>query len=711
MMAGAALAVLAVFFAAPTHAADPAAPKPYGQPSTARGDWPLYFADPTGSRYSPLDQINASNFNKLEVAWRLKTDVFGARPEYKLEGTPLAINGTIYTTAGSRRDVVALDARTGELKWMYSLNEGARAINSPRQLSGRGVSYWTDGKGDERILYITTGFRLVALDAKTGAVIESFGDHGMIDMKVGAVTGVMGHPGEYKQIDLETGELGLHSTPTVADDVVIVGSSMKEGFQPTTQNNTKGLVRGWDVKTGKLLWTFHSVPLKGELGYDTWENNSADYNGNAGMWANATVDTELGNVYMPIEDPTNDIYGGARPGDNLFGDSIVCVDLHTGKLKWYYQMVHHPIWNMDATSPPMLADIVVNGKPVKALAVPSKQSFLYVLDRVTGKPVWPIPEMPVPQSEVPGEKTSKTQPFPTRPAPYARQEVKVEDLIDFTPELNAKALEVIKKFKNGPLFTPVALSKVDGPIKTMSINNGSGGTNWTGGAYDPETHTAFVPAINSGVVTRGLVEPPPGYSDVRYLEGAAGQPFIVMAGPGAGAGSDASGMTEDEARLAAIIAKAGAVKPTAPLPRRDVDGLPLLKPPYGTITAINLDTGDFRWQVPHGDTPDEVRNNPALKGLTIPKTGQAGNVGILVTKSLVISGDPQVSTAPGRARGAMLHAYDKMTGKEVGAIWMPAPQSGSPMTYAYQGQQYIIVAVSGGNYSGEYIAYRLPTGN
>ncbi|HEX2801480.1 MAG TPA: hypothetical protein VHN73_05410, partial [Phenylobacterium sp.] len=468
---------------------------------------------------------------------------------------------------------------------------------------------------------------------------------------------------------------------------------------------------GWDVKTGKLLWTFHAVPLKGEVGYDTWENGSADYNGNTGMWANATVDTELGNVYLPIEDPTNDIYGGARPGNNLFAASIVCVDLHTGKLKWYYQMVHHPIWNMDATSPPLLIDIEVKGKPIKAVAVPSKQSFLYVLDRVTGKPVWPIPEKRVPQSDVPGEKTSKTQPFPTRPAPYARQEVKVEDLTDFTPELNAKALEVLKKFKNGPLFTPVALSKVDGPIKTMSINNGSGGTNWTGGAYDPETHTVFVPAVNSGVVTRGLIEPPPGYSDARYVEGAAGQPFTVMAGPGAGAGSDASGMTEEEARLAAIIAKAGAVKPTAPLPRANVDGLPLLKPPYGTITAINLDTGDFRWQVPHGDTPDEIRNHPALKGLTIPKTGQTGNVGLLVTKGLVISGDPQLSTSPGRPRGAILHAYDKMTGAEVGRVWMPAPQTGSPMTYSYQGQQYIVVAVSGGNYSGEYIAYRLPSGN
>jgi quinoprotein glucose dehydrogenase len=519
----------------------------------------------------------------------------------------------------------------------------------------------------------------------------------------------MGHPGEYKQIDLETGELGLHSTPTLADDVVIVGSSMKEGYQPTTQNNTKGLVRGWDVKTGKLLWTFHNVPLKGEVGYDTWENNSADYNGNAGMWANATVDTELGNVYLPIEDPTSDVWGGARPGDNLFGNSIVCVDLHTGKLKWYYQLVHHPVWNMDVTSPPLLIDIVVKGKPVKAVAVPSKQSFLYVLDRVTGKPVWPFVEKPVPQSDVPGEKTSKTQPFPTRPAPYARQELHMEDLIDFTPELHAKALEVIKRFKVGPIFTPPVVSKLEGPIKTLELDT-SNGTNWTGGAFDPETHTVYVPASNASTSAHGLVDTPPGYSDLKYMEGEVGQPFRVMGGAGGGAASDAPAVTDEDRKLAELLARTGRDKPVGPPARSTVDGLPLVKPPYGTITAINMDTGDFRWQVPHGDTPDQVRNNPALKGLTIPKTGQIGNVGILVTKGLVISGDPQYSTSPGRRRGAILHAYDKMTGAEVGRVSMPAPQTGSPMTYTYQGQQYIIVAVSGGNYSGEYIAYRLPSG-
>ena len=680
-------------------------------PSTAKGDWPANLADLAGSRYSPQDQINASNFNKLEVAWRFKTDMLGARPEYKLEGTPLEVNGTIYSTAGSRRDAVALDAKTGELKWMYSLNEGARAANSPRQLSGRGLSYWTDGKGDERIILVTTGYRLVELNAKDGHPIESFGDHGIIDMKLGAVVGVMGHPGEYQQIDLTTGELGWQSAAAIADDVVIVGSSMKEGYQPVTQNNTKGLVRGWDVRTGKLLWTFHDVPMKGEFGYDSWKDNSADYNGNTGAWTGLTVDPELNSVYLPVEDPTLDTYGGARPGNDLFGDSLVCVDLHTGKMKWYYQLVHHPIWDYDISSPPMLVDAVVGGKPVKEVAVPTKQGFLYVFDRVTGKPIWPMVEKPVPQSDVPGEQTSKTQPFPSKPPAYSRQKLDPKtDLIDITPDLHAKAADLIKRFKVGPIFTPPVLSNVNGPLATLEYDS-SAGTNWTGGAFDPETHTVYVPAAPSAVSTHALVAPPPGFSDEKYLGGIAGQPFVVQGGAGAGSASDAPKQTPDDLRLAAILAKSGAAKPVGPPPTKTVDGLPLVKPPYGTITAINMDTGDFRWQIAHGDTPDEIKNNPALKGLTLPKTGQAGNVGILVTKTLVISGDPLSSTQPGHPRGAYLHAYDKLTGAELGKVWMPAPQSGSPMTYSYQGRQYIVVAVSGGNYSGEYIAYRLPTGN
>src|SRR6201996_1135618 len=467
-------------------------------PSTAKGDWPMYFADPSGSRYSPLDQINASNFNKLELAWHFKTDAMGAHPEYKLEGTPLEVNGTVYTTAGSRRAVVALDAKTGELKWVYSMNEGLRAAIAPRQLSGRGVSYWTDGKGDDRIIYVTTGYRLVELNAHTGQPVEGFGEKGVVDLKVGAYHGVIGQPGKYEQIDLVTGEIGLHSTPTVVDNVILVGSSFKEGSQPLEQNNTKGLTRAFDARTGKLIWTFHNIPQKGEFGYDSWKNNSADFNGNTGTWASMTVDRENGLVYVPIEDPTDDAYGGGRPGNDLFGDSIVCLDINTGKLKWYFQVTHHPIWDYDMSSPPLLADINVDGKPVKAVAVPSKQAFLYMFDRITGKPIWPIVEKPVMQSDVPGEKTSKTQPFPTKPAPYTRQSITDADLIDFTPELKKEAQDMIKKYyKMDPqMFGPAVVSNPTGgyPTAILDIGGLSGGTNWPGAGFDPETHVAFLPA-------------------------------------------------------------------------------------------------------------------------------------------------------------------------------------------------------------------------
>src|SRR5581483_985517 len=345
--------------------------------STSNGEWPHYTGDLAGTRYSPLDQINADNFNKLEVAWRFKTDNLGTRPEYKLEGTPLMVGGMLYATAGTRRSVVALKPETGELVWVHAEFEGQRAVNSPRQLSGRGLSYWTDGKGDDRILYVTTGYRLVALDARTGTRIPSFGKDGMVDLKVGVVHGTG------QQIDLEKGDAGLHSTPIVAGDVVIIGMAMKEGMTVVTHNNAKGQVRAFDIRTGKQLWAFHPIPRPGEFGNDTWLNNSWATNGNTGVWTQITVDNELGLVYLPVESPTSDFYGGHRPGNNLFGESLVCVDLKTGKRKWHFQVVHHPIWDYDLSSAPILADINVNGRAIRAVALPTKEAFLYVFDRVT----------------------------------------------------------------------------------------------------------------------------------------------------------------------------------------------------------------------------------------------------------------------------------------------------------------------------------------
>ena len=674
--------------------------------STRNGEWPHYTGDLAGTRYSPLDQINADNFNQLEVAWRFKTDNLGTRPEYKLEGTPIMVGGMLYTTAGTRRSVVALKPETGELVWVHAEFEGQRAVNSPRQLSGRGLSYWSDGRGDDRILYVTTGYRLIALDARTGNRIPGFGKDGMVDLKVGVVYGTG------QQIDLEKGDAGLHSTPIVVKDVVIIGMSMKEGMTVVTHNNVKGQVRAFDVRTGKQLWAFHAIPRPGEFGNDTWLNNSWARNGNTGVWTQITVDEELGLVYLPVESPTSDFYGGHRPGNNLFGESLVCVDLKTGKRKWHYQIVHHPIWNYDLSSAPILADINVNGRSIKAVALPTKEAFLYVFDRVTGEPVWPIEERPVPKGDVPGEWYSPTQPFPTRPPAYARQAVTVDDLIDFTPELRAQALKNIEVFRNGPMFNPPVVSKLGGPLAALTLGTINGGTNWPGAGYDPETHTVYAPASNSIVSTVGLIEPPEGFSDIKYVLGRAGEPFRVSEGPGFGSAAD---FPQEPRRRPAAATPAG---PGTSTPSGAgggggqgstlVQGLPLLKPPYGLLSAINLDKGEIKWQVPHGDTPDVVRNHPLLRGMNIPKTGQSGYAGLVVTKTLVIMGDPQVTTTTSHSRGAMLRAYDKATGKEVGAVYLPAQQSGSPMTYMLNGKQYIVVAVSGGAYSGEYIAFSLP---
>jgi quinoprotein glucose dehydrogenase len=690
-----------------------------GLPSTAKGDWPYYTADIKGSRYSPLDQINAANFNQLEVAWRFKTDNLGTRPEFKLEGTPLAVNGIIYATGGTRRSVVALDGKSGELMWVYSLREGQRAVNAPRQLSGRGLSYWTDGKGDDRVLFVTTGYRLVGLNAHTGQPIKTFGKDGIVDMKVGAVVG------KGEQIDLDTGEIGLHSTPTVTKDVVLVGSSMREGLTVKTHNNTKGLVRAWDVRTGKLLWTFNTIPRPGEFGNDTWEKESWAINGNTGVWSQITVDEEAGLVYLPVEDPTSDLYGGHRPGNNLFGDSLVCLDLKTGQRKWHFQIVHHPIWDYDMPAAPLLMDITVDGKPIKAVAQATKQGLLYVFDRISGKPVWPIEERPVPQTDVPGEKTSPTQPFPAKPPAYSRNGVLESDLVDFTPELKQQALESSKRYRLGPVFLPPLVSKPEGPLAAMTSGTLSGGVNWPGSAFDPETHRFITHACNACISPLGLVPPPKEFSDLDYVMGTAGSTFRPIVGGGEGTAADAPQRGAAPApppppppSTTAGGANTAAGRGGAAGGRGGqeggfgagtvIQGVPIVKPPYGVIVSINLDKGDIDWSVPHGDTPDAVRNSPALRGVNIPKTGQSGNVGVVVTKTLIVVGDPSVTTTAEHPRGAMLRAYNKQTGEQVGAVYMPAPQSGSPMTYMVDGRQYIIVSISGGNYSGEYLAFALP---
>ncbi len=642
--------------------------RPPEMPGAARGEWVSYASDARGTRYMPLDQIDASNFSKLEIAWRFSTHNLGPRPEFVLQGTPLMVGGKLYATGGggNRRAVVAIDARTGELLWKHGIDEGARADAAPRKLSGRGLSYWTDGRGDERILYVTIGYRLVALNAKTGQPIPSFGEDGIVDLKVGVMTHASGKP---EQIDLEKGEIGLHSAPTVVGNAIIIGSAFTEGLRYPSKSNTRGLARAFDVRTGKQLWKYDPFPKPGEPGFETWEEDSLSYVGNMGVWAQITADEQAGLVYLPVESPTQDIYGGNRPGANLYGESLVAVDLATGQRKWHFQFTHHPIWDLDIPAAPILADIVVDGKAIKAVAVPTKQSRLYVFDRITGVPVWPIVEKPVPQSTVPGEKTSPTQPFPTKPPAYARNYLAKDDVIDFTPELRAEALQLLERYSwHETLFAPPVVGDAKGILGSVQVGNTLGGTNWPGGGFDPESQVVFVHAANAGVSAYSVMHRP-DLGDGLYVSGVAGR-------------------------------QGGSAL--------NIQGLPIVKPPYGVLSAIDLKTGDLKWQVPHGETPDNIRNHKLLEGMTLPRTGQNGSQGLVVTKSLVIIGDRLVTSPPGRERGAMLRAYDKDTGKEVGEVLMPAAQTGSPMTYMLDGRQYIVVAVGGPGATAEYLAFALP---
>jgi quinoprotein glucose dehydrogenase len=638
--------------------------RPSAQADTS-GEWRSYGADLASTRYKPFDQINKDNFNNLEVAWRFKTDNLGPRPEFNFQSTPLMVGGWIYTTAGTRRAVVALDAATGEMKWMHSEDEGKRGEEAPRQLSGRGLAYWSDGRS-ARIIYVTPGYRMKALDAKTGAPITSFGKNGVVDLK----------QEDDQTMDLITGDIGLHAAPVIARDVIIVGAAHTEGSRPESRRNEKGYVRGFDVRTGKRLWIFHTIPEPGEYGSDTWEQDSESYTGNAGVWAQISVDEEAGTVFLPVEMPTGDYYGGHRPGAGLFGESLIAVDLKTGKRKWHYQFIQHGIWDWDLPCAPIIADVTIDGRMRKIVMQPTKQGWLYVFDRVTGEPIWPLEERKVEQSDVPMEKSWPTQRFVMKPPAFERQGVTIDDLIDYTPELRAQAVKLVSQFKIGPIFTPPVVSKWPGPLATLMLPDVTGGANWPGGSYDPETGTFYI-FTNTNIAAVGLIpgaQRPQKPSDMNYVRGQVVDP----------------------------------ANPKAPPLPTTVQGLPLVKPPYGRITAIDLHKGELLWQVAHGETPDNIRNHPALKGVTIPRTGRQGRIGTLVTKSLVIAGEGGVFTLPDGRRGAMLRAYDKRTGQDAGAIYMPAPQTGSPMTYMLNGRQYVVVAISGQNFPGELIAFRLP---
>ncbi|HEX7080950.1 MAG TPA: pyrroloquinoline quinone-dependent dehydrogenase [Gammaproteobacteria bacterium] len=611
----------------------------------AGAEWRVYGGNLASQRYSPLDLIHRGNVGDLRVAWRWHAGNFGPRPEQRNEATPLMIGGVLYTTAGITRNVVAIDAATGETLWLWRPNDGERFETAPRKTSGRGLAYWTDGRGNERLIVVTPGFYLVALDPDTGRPVPGFGENGVVDLMVG----VRGELDEHSSI-------GNSSPALVVGDVVIVGPAHAVAMRPPSKSNLKGDVRGYDVRTGKHLWTFHTIPAPGEPGFETWLEGSAEYTGNAGVWASMSADTELGLVYLPVEAPLSDRYGGERPGDNLYGNSLVCLDARTGEVVWHYQLIHHDIWDWDNPTAPILMDLTVDGREIKAVAQITKQAFVYTFDRVTGEPVWPIEERPVPQSDVPGERTSPTQPFPTKPPPFDRQGFTEDDLIDFTPELRAEALDGIRIFRTGPIFTPPSLSNAaDGTQGTLTLPSATGGANWEGGAFDPETNVLYVGSYTVPSVMALVAEP--DVSDVRYITGGAGElPWL--------------------------------------------DGLPIVKPPWGRITAIDMNAGEHLFVISNGPTPPEIANHPALAGLDLPPTGRATRAVTLVTKTLLF-------TAEGWGGSPVLRAHDKATGEVLAEIELPGAVGGLPMTYAIDGRQFIVMSVDGER-GAELVALALP---
>jgi quinoprotein glucose dehydrogenase len=687
----------------------------------AYGEWRYWGADAWSSRYSPLDQINASNFDSLQVAWQWNAGAFGKDEYYRT--TPLYANGRLFTVATTRRIALALDPATGETLWMYRLDEGIRWQKAPRQFAGRGLAYWTDGR-EERVILVTPGYHMASLDAKTGRPDPKFGKDGVVDLQDGlgyemvplavddsgpliisdAAPARRAKPGETWDpvrkvgadgtigLDPANGQIANSSPAIVVGDVIVVGNSSIHGYYPIRVRNIPGVIRGFDVRTGRQLWKFNLVPQPGEFGAETWKNGSkvgTEGVGKNDAWATYSADPELGLVYIPVGMPLMDEYGGHRPGDNLYGNSIVALDAKTGQRRWHFQMVHHDIWDYDTPMAPNLLDITVNGRRRKAIAQTTKQGWIYTFDRETGEPIWPIVETPVLQSDVPGEQTSPTQPIPTKPAPYSQQGLVEADLIDYTPAIKDTALKLAKLCRMGPYYIPPSANDGSSKLKCSWYAPGaSGGVNIDGGAtLDPETGMLYVASI-TGMSTTTLQKDP--CSEFRYssprdncgLIGALPPPpgYVPPAERGGG------------------FERRGAIG--------TIGGISIVKPKeFGGITAYDMNTGDKKWWIPNSGFLTQTSRDPLFAGVTLPKVGGRGQAQAITTKTLLIYGQGRSGGLPGQP--PTLFAVDKATGRQVGAVKIPSKTTAVPMTFLHQGKQYIVFA-TGAEENTALVALTLP---
>ncbi|PCI77589.1 MAG: pyrroloquinoline quinone-dependent dehydrogenase [SAR86 cluster bacterium] len=640
----------ALFFSAPLLV--------FAQDGNREGEWPSYAADSGSTKYTSLSQIDETNFAELEIAWRWKSidadlnlgelveggdDInFG-----RLQATPLMVDGVLYMLTALNQ-VAAMDAASGTMLWSHDPQVYLSGPSmSPLGFHHRGVAYWGDGE-QSRILLATNDGYITSLDADTGSVDENFAG-GRIDMTDGiprAQRDVMDWQGAQP--------VGSVSPPVVVGDTLVVQQITSN--RPHFKERPPTWIRGYDIPTGELKWTFHGIPQQGEFGVETWQEESWRYTGNGGVWTQMSADLELGYIYLPMEAPTNDFYGGHRPGDNLFTQSLVALDADTGERVWHFQMVHHGIWDYDTPAAPNLMDITVDGREIKAIAQVTKQGFTYVFDRATGVPVWPIIEREVPPSTIPGERASPTQPFPTKPPAFAPQGLTIDDLIDFTPELRAEAIEILNAYTYGPIFTPPTLPRDDGHRGTILRPGAGGGANWPGAGIDPKVGVLFIPsADNPTVPFMGTLAP--GETNFNYYR----------------------------------LANQGV---------RGPQGLPLLKPPYATITAIDMNDGEILWQVANGDGSARVENNPAVEGVDLPPLGGGGRHPVLVTSTLLIH-------AQNTSDGPKLIARDKSNGQELASIDLPANASAAPMSFSVDDKQFIALSVSG-QPAPELVVYALP---